>query len=101
MAFRLATPFNGPAADGDLRVVHPLITAYLDQGGPAGPADASAFAGMLRSQFAVIAWCLWLALGHRQADPARRAFGPHIVTSPAQDMPQGVRSLDRWTMLLR
>jgi Ser/Thr protein kinase RdoA (MazF antagonist) len=101
VAFRLATPFNGPTADGDPRVVHPLITAYLDQGGPAGPVDVSAFAGMLRSQLAVIAWCLWLALGHRQADPARRAFGLRIVTSAADDMPQVIRSLDRWVTLLR
>jgi hypothetical protein len=101
VAFRFATPFNGPSADGDPRVVHPLITAYLGQGGPAGPADVSAFAGMARSQLAVIAWCLWLALGHRQADSTRRAFGLRIVTSAAQDMPQVMRSLDRWAMLLR
>ncbi|GAA3857658.1 hypothetical protein GCM10022227_13810 [Streptomyces sedi] len=101
MAFRLTTPFNGPAANGDPRVVHQLITAYLGQGGPAGPADVSAFAGMLRSQLAAIAWCLWLALGHRQADRARRAFGMRIVTSAAEEMPQVMRALDRWALLLR
>ncbi|MFP8887278.1 aminoglycoside phosphotransferase/kinase family protein [Streptomyces mangrovi] len=101
VAFRLATPFNGPAAEGDPRVVRPLIAAYLDRGGPAGPADVSAFAGMLHSQLAVVAWCLWLALGHRRVDPARRAFGLRIVASAAQDMPRVVRSLDGWALLLR
>ncbi|MFD5315732.1 hypothetical protein [Streptomyces sp. NPDC127098] len=101
VAFRFATPFNGPTADGDPRVVHPLITAYLDQGGPAGPADVSAFAGMLRSQLAVIAWCLWLALGHRGADPERRDFGLRIVTSAAAEMPRVMRALDGWADLLR
>jgi Ser/Thr protein kinase RdoA (MazF antagonist) len=101
VAFRFTTPFNGPTAEGDARVVRPLIDAYLGQGAPAGPADASAFAGMLRSQLAVIAWCLWLALGHRQADAAQRAFGLRIVSSAARGLPRTLRSLDRWAALLR
>ncbi|MEO3753285.1 phosphotransferase [Streptomyces sp. B6B3] len=101
VGFRFATPFNGPTADGDPRMVRPLIAAYLDRGGPGGPADVSAFAGMLRSQLAVIAWCLWLALGHRQADAARRDFGRRIVASAAREMPRVLRSLDGWATLLR
>ncbi|MFC8828157.1 phosphotransferase enzyme family protein [Streptomyces sp. NPDC057137] len=101
VAFRFTTPFNGPMAEGDARVVRPLIDAYLAEGGPAGAPDISAFAGMLRSQLAVTAWSLWLALGHRQADAAQRAFGLRIVTTASHDLPQVLRSLDRWTGLLR
>ncbi|MDG9704657.1 phosphotransferase enzyme family protein [Streptomyces sp. DH37] len=101
VAFRFATPFNGPAAEGDPRVVRPLVEGYLDRGGPAGPADASAFAGMLRGQLASTAWCLWLALGHRRADAARRAFGLDLVTAAARELPRVLRSLDRWAALLR
>jgi hypothetical protein len=101
VAFRFATPFNGPTADGDPRVVRPLLTAYREAGGPDGPADVSAFAGLLRSQLASVAWCLWLALGHRGAGAAQRAFGLGIVTSAAEAMPHVMRSLPRWTPLLR
>ncbi|MFC8818843.1 aminoglycoside phosphotransferase family protein [Streptomyces rochei] len=101
VAFRFATPFNGPTAAGDPRVVRPLLTAYLDAGGPSGPAEVSAFAGMLRSQLAAIAWCLWLALGHLRATADQRAFGLRIVTSAARDMPQVMNSLETWTTLLR
>ncbi|QTI90543.1 phosphotransferase [Streptomyces sp. AgN23] len=101
VAFRVATPFNGPTAEGDPRVVRPLLAAYLDRGGPGGPATVSAFAGMLRSQLATMAWCLWLALGHRQADTGQRAFGLRMVTFAARDLPRVMRSLERWTALLR
>lgn len=101
VAFRFSSPFNGPTAEGDARVVRPLIEAYADRGGPLGATDASAFAGMLRSQLAATAWCLWLALGHRQADAAGRAFGLRIVTMAARDLPGVLHSLDRWTGLLR
>jgi hypothetical protein len=56
---------------------------------------------MLRSQLAVTAWRVWLALGHRQADADQRAFGLRIVTSAAQELPRLLRSLDRWALLLR
>ncbi|NYI04712.1 hypothetical protein [Allostreptomyces psammosilenae] len=101
VAFRFGGPFNGPTADGDPRVVRPLIEGYLDRGGPAGPADPRAFAGMLHSQLALTAWCLWLALGHRQADAGRRAFGLRLVTTAARELPRVLRSLDRWSALLR
>ncbi|MEV0848030.1 phosphotransferase [Streptomyces sp. NPDC049954] len=101
VAFRFTSPFNGPTADGDARVVRPLLEAYAERGGPVGASDASAFAGMLRSQLAVTAWCLWLALGHRRADAVRRAFGLRVVTTAARDLPGVLHSLDRWTALLR
>lgn len=101
VAFRFGTPFNGPTAEGDPRVVRPLLDAYLGRGAPAGPADVSAFAGMVRSQLASTAWCLWLALGHRRADPARRAFGLRVVASAARELPRVLRSLEGWTALLR
>ncbi|MFE1320543.1 aminoglycoside phosphotransferase family protein [Kitasatospora phosalacinea] len=101
VAFRFATPFNGPTADADPRTVRPLLAAYLDAGGPGGPADATAFAGLLRSQLAATAWCLWLALGHRGADADQRAFGTRIVTAAARDMPGVLSSLRPWTALLR
>ncbi len=101
VAFRFAGPFNGPGAEGDPRVVRPVIEGYLGQGAPAGPADVSAFAGMLSAQLEVVAWCLWSALGHRRADAARRAFGLRVVTSAARELPRVLRSLDRWTTLLR
>lgn len=101
VAFRFTTEFNGPSAEADARVVRPLLDAYLDQGAPGGAADVSAFAGMLRSQLASIAWCLWLALGHRDADAAQRAFGLRLVSSAAHQFPQVLRSLANWTALLR
>lgn len=101
VAFRFSTEFNGPGAEGDARVVHPLIEAYLDQGAPGGASDVSVFAGMLRSQLASLAWCLWLALGHRRADAAQRAFGLGLVTTAERRLPYVLRSLDAWTALLR
>ncbi|UCM88727.1 phosphotransferase enzyme family protein [Streptomyces marincola] len=101
VAFRFATPFNGPTAVGDPRVVRPLLEAYLAQGAPGGRADTSAFAGLLRSQLTVIAWWLWQALGHRGAHAAQRQFGLRIVASAAEGMPHVMRSLDSWAALLR
>ncbi|TDC79521.1 hypothetical protein [Streptomyces hainanensis] len=100
VAFRFATPFNGPAAEADAGVVRPLLDAYLAGGGPGGAADATAFAGMLRDQLAVTAWSLWLALGHRRATAEQRAFGLRMVTAAEREMPRTLRSLDRWTALL-
>ncbi|QKW23594.1 aminoglycoside phosphotransferase family protein [Kitasatospora sp. NA04385] len=101
VAFRFATPFNGAAVDPDPRVVRPLLAAYLDAGGPGVPADASAFAGLLRSQLSTAAWCLWLALGHREADAAQRAFGLRIVTDTARELPLVLGGLTGWAALLR
>lgn len=101
VAFRFATDFNGPTAEADARVVRPLIESYLEQGAPGGATDVSAFAGMLRSQLASVAWCLWLALGHRGADASQRAFGLGLVTSAERQLPRVLRSLDAWTALLR
>lgn len=101
VAFRFSSGFNGPTAEADARVVRPLIEAYLAEGAPAGAADTRAFAGMLRSQLAVTAWCLWLALGHRGADSAQRDFGLGIVVSAARQLPLVMRSLNSWSTLLR
>ncbi|WP_037679156.1 phosphotransferase [Streptomyces albus] len=101
VAFRFATPFNGPMAEGDPRVVRPVIKGYLARGAPGGPAEVSAFAGLLRSQLASLAWCLWLSLGHRGAGPAQRAFGLRFVASAAEHLPRVLASLERWTALLR
>ncbi|RPE27754.1 aminoglycoside phosphotransferase family protein [Kitasatospora cineracea] len=101
VALRFATPSNGPTVAPDPGTVRPLLTAYLDAGGPPGPADPTAFAGLLRSQLAFTAWCLWLALGHRAATPEQRAFGLRQVTATARDLPRVLRSLADWTALLR
>ncbi|GAB2886951.1 aminoglycoside phosphotransferase/kinase family protein [Streptomyces mayteni] len=101
VAFRFATAYEGPVAQGDPAVVRPLLDAYLAGGGPGGPADVSAFAGMLRDQLGVTAWCLWLALGHRRADAEQRAFGARMVTAAERALPGTLRSLDRWTALLQ
>ncbi|MFJ4677818.1 phosphotransferase [Kitasatospora sp. NPDC088783] len=100
VAFRFATPVNGPTVAPDPRLVRPLLAAYLHADGPPGPADPSAFAGLLRSQLAFTAWSLWLALGHRAATPEQRAHGLRIVTATARDLPGIIRSLDGWTTLL-
>ncbi|MEU5384235.1 aminoglycoside phosphotransferase family protein [Kitasatospora cineracea] len=101
VALRFATPSSSPTVAPDPRTVRPLLTAYLDAGGPPGPADPTAFAGLLRSQLAFTAWCLWLALGHRAATPEQRAFGLRLVTATARDLPRVLRSLAGWTALLR
>ncbi|WP_344554828.1 aminoglycoside phosphotransferase family protein [Kitasatospora saccharophila] len=101
VAFRFATPFNGPTVSADPRTVRPLLAAYLDAGGPGGPAEESAFAGLLRSQLASTAWFLWLAMGHREADAGQRAFGLRVVTDTARELPGVLRGLPDWTALLR
>ncbi|MFC8721709.1 phosphotransferase [Kitasatospora sp. NPDC057198] len=101
VAFRFATPFNGPTVSADPATVRPLLAAYLDAGGPGGPAEVQSFAGLLRSQLTSTAWFLWLALGHREADAAQRAFGLRVVSAAARELPGVLRRLPHWTALLR
>ncbi|WP_404814022.1 phosphotransferase [Kitasatospora fiedleri] len=99
VAFRFATPVGGRTVAPDPRQARPLLAAHLHADGPPGPADPTAFAGLLRSQLACTAWSLWPALGHRAATPEQRARGLRIVTATARDLPRIIRSLDGWTTL--
>jgi hypothetical protein len=77
------------------------VGAYLEAGGPPGPADPTAFAGALRSMLVWAAYSLWLALGHRDATPQRRARAAGHVAAAAEALPAFLASLDGWARLLR
>jgi aminoglycoside phosphotransferase (APT) family kinase protein len=98
-AFRFAGALGlDGRADGP--TVRRVLAAYLDAGGPAGPADRTAFAALLRSMLAGTAYSLWLALGHRPAEPARRAQAARDVRATSMVLPRVLASLDRWATLL-
>jgi hypothetical protein len=101
-AFRCACPSGllGPAARPSPAAVHGIVTAYLATGGAPGPADASAFAGMLHSTLNWAAYNLWLALGHRHATPARRVRAALHLAAASEALPHMLGSIDDWARLL-
>jgi hypothetical protein len=99
-AVRLAAPDERSIAGGDPRIVRALIGSYRDQGGPAGPADATAFTGLLVGHLSFTAWCLWVALGHRDESPEQIAFCTRSLHDAAEHLPRILRNLDTWTRLL-
>lgn len=103
VAFDFAQALSGDDGQdpGAQRVVREVVEAYADAGGPIGAADVSAFAGVLRSTLGFTAWCLWLALGHRDADAERQAFGAREVATASRTLPRVVSSLERWSAYLR
>ncbi|GAB3925381.1 hypothetical protein GCM10029976_018560 [Kribbella albertanoniae] len=99
-AVRLAAPDERSIAGGDPRIVRSLIGAYREHGGPAGPADATAFAGLLVGHLSFTAWCLWVALGHRDESAEQVAFCTRSLHDAAEHLPRILRELDDWARLL-
>jgi Ser/Thr protein kinase RdoA (MazF antagonist) len=82
-------------------LVGAALAAYIDAGGRPGPADPSAFAGLLRAALESAAYNLWLAVGHRPASADRQAMAVAAVREIAAGLPATLNSLDAWTRLLR
>ncbi|MFK4085760.1 hypothetical protein ACI2LF_16745 [Kribbella sp. NPDC020789] len=99
-AVRLAAPDERSIAGGDPRIVRSLIASYRDHGGPTGPADATAFAGLLIGHLSFTAWCLWVALGHRDESAEQVAFCTRSLVDSAEHLPRILRELDDWARLL-
>lgn len=99
-AVRLAARDERSIAGGDPRIVRSLIGSYRDQGGPAGPADATAFAGLLVGHLSFTAWCLWVALGHRDESAAQVDFCTRSLLDAGEHLPRILRELDDWARLL-
>ncbi|WP_328325424.1 aminoglycoside phosphotransferase family protein [Kribbella sp. NBC_00382] len=99
-AVRLAAADERSIAGGDPRIVRPLIASYRDHGGPAGPADATAFAGLLVGHLSFTAWCLWVALGHRDESAEQVEFCTRSLLDAAEHLPRILRQIDDWASLL-
>ncbi|MFB6722402.1 phosphotransferase enzyme family protein [Kribbella sp. NPDC056345] len=99
-AVRLAAPDEQSIAGGDPRIIRALIGSYRDAGGPAGPADPTAFAGLLIGHLSFTAWCLWVALGHRDESAEQVAFCTRSLLDAAEHLPRILRELDDWAQLL-
>jgi hypothetical protein len=99
-AVRLAAPDERSIAGGDPQIVRSLIGSYRDRGGPTGPADATAFAGLLIGHLSFTAWCLWVALGHRDESAEQVDFCTSSLLDAAEHLPRILRELDDWTRLL-
>lgn len=99
-AVRLAAPDERSIAGGDPGIVRALIGSYRDHGGLAGPADATAFAGLFIGHLSFTAWCLWVALGHRDESADQVAFCTRSLLDSAEHLPRILRELDDWAQLL-
>jgi Ser/Thr protein kinase RdoA (MazF antagonist) len=85
--------------------VRTAVAAYASAGGEVGPADPTAFAGLLRGMLEWTALSLWLALGHRlpvgpPPGPGRREAAAAHVREAGRVLPIIVDSLDEWSRLL-
>lgn len=85
----------------DLDAVPAVLDGYARAGGEFGPADETAFAGLLWSQVAYAAYCLWVALGHRGGDARRRADADADLGRFATAFPSTMDGLGRRVALLR
>ena len=94
---------DDPPVPGAVRTA---VAAFAADGGEVGPADPSAFAGLLRGMLEWTALSLWLALGHYtpggpRPGPERRTAAAAHVREASRVMPIIVDSLDEWSALLR
>lgn len=87
-------------AEPDPATFRAVIDGYADRGGPIGPADHSAFAGLVWSQVAYTAYVLWVACGHRGGDAVRRAGADRDVIRMTRLLTHTVSGLDRWVSVL-
>jgi hypothetical protein len=99
-AFDLASPRLGDYPPRPEQV-DAALTAYQETGASAGTAEPEAFAGLLRATLGAAAYDPWLALGHRPADADRRSTAAWVVRDLAGQLPAIVKSIDRWTRLIR
>ena len=85
--FNLASPALG-VAEPSRSTVDAAYAAYLRAGGTPGPADLTAFTGMLAARLSFTAYLLWVSCGHRgstrdQQAQAKRELHEALVTLPA------------------
>lgn len=99
-AFRFAGGLDdGAVTDPD--AVRRVLAAHRDAGGTQGPADASAFAGMLRATLGFTAYTLWLTLGHRGGDAEDRGEAAVRFRDAAASVHRALAALPEWCALLR
>ncbi|WP_158630434.1 aminoglycoside phosphotransferase family protein [Glycomyces terrestris] len=81
----IAVEMGAPALgvmEPDRASVEACVAGYAAAGGTPGPADESAFTGILTGRLASTAWQLWMACGHRGGSAAQRAqFGRDVRAS--------------------
>ncbi|MDI3404825.1 aminoglycoside phosphotransferase family protein [Streptomyces cavernicola] len=82
-------------------VVRAVLDGHRAAGGVQGPADESAFAGLLRATLGFTAYTLWLSLGHRGGDALERARSAARFRAAAASLRRGLAALPEWTGLLR
>jgi hypothetical protein len=99
-AFDLASPDLG-AAPADRDTVRAALAAYTSAGGSHGPANPSAFAGVLRSQLGFLAYSLWIATGHRAATSQRRQESIRDARRLATNLAGLITEIGTWSDLLR
>lgn len=85
--------------------VRTAVAAFSADAGEVGPADPSAFAGLLRGMLEWTALSLWLALGPDaprgpHTGPGRREAAVAHVREASRVLPIIVDSLDEWSELL-
>lgn len=92
----------------DVRTIEPtrstvdhMLSGYVDAGGHIGPADETAFTGMLSGRLASTAWELWMACGHRGGGPELHAEFTRAVRLSVAALTTMVESTPEWADWLR
>jgi Ser/Thr protein kinase RdoA (MazF antagonist) len=89
------------AGPPDEHTVRRVVRAYRAHGGAGGPADESAFTGLLAAQLAFAAWQLWIACGHRDGTPEFRALCARGLRRAVDEIDAVVRGAPEWAAWLR
>jgi Ser/Thr protein kinase RdoA (MazF antagonist) len=97
-SFDLSSPALG-LAEPSRTTVDAALAAYMAAGGVPGPADATAFTGMLAARLSFAAYLLWISCGHRgctadHQSQATKALQEALVTLPA--LQKGIARWATW-----
>ena len=97
-AFTLASPNTKLGAEPASRgTVHTVLNAYLDAGGVPGPADRTAFTGLLAARLSFTAFQLRVACGRLGHDATARSRAASYLRQATIGLPGLVDRLDVWS----
>ncbi len=98
-AFNLATPALGEIEPART-TVDAALGAYVAAGGTRGPADVSAFTGLLAARLSLAAYLLWISCGRRGNSGEDQAAAVKALHATLDTLPSLQRSIVRWASWL-
>ena len=72
------------------------LAAYSAAGGEVGPADLTAFTGVLAARLSFAAYLLWISCGHRGSAPDHQVQASLALQEALMTLPNLRNGIERW-----